>query len=390
MSAGAAGGHPGARWALMAGNFAIGCGVMVVPGALNDLARSLAVPVAAAGQLITAAAWAMALAAPLLAATLSGWDRRVLLTFSLAWYAGGHLLAAAMPNLAALLPVRAVSVLAAALFTPQAAAAIGAMVPPAQRGGAIMFIFLGWSLASVLGLPIGSYVAETAGWRFAFVFVAVLAAVAAIAVWRALPRGQRPVPLTLDRWREAFTNPALMAIVAVTALSATGQFTLFSYLAPYYRQVLGADAAAISALFLWFGAFGLAGNVLMSRWIDRLGPGVAASLGIAAMALTLLAWPAATTVMVTTAVIVPWALGCFSSNSAQQARLAVAAPALAPAMIALNTSAMYLGQGLGSAGGGLMLAWSGWGAMNAAAVAWMALALALSVWLVRHARRGER
>ena len=66
----------GLRWALLAGNFAIGCGVMVVAGSLNDLVRSLQVSVPAGGQLITVAALVMALGAPLVAAAVGGWDRR--------------------------------------------------------------------------------------------------------------------------------------------------------------------------------------------------------------------------------------------------------------------------------------------------------------------------
>ncbi len=80
--------------ALLAGNFAIGCGVMVVAASLNDLSHALAVSPSVAGQLITAGAAAMGLGAPLLAAALAGWDRRRLLTLALLWYAGGHALAA--------------------------------------------------------------------------------------------------------------------------------------------------------------------------------------------------------------------------------------------------------------------------------------------------------
>ena len=58
--------------------------------------------------------------------------------------------------------------LAPAIFTPQAAACVGLLVPPQQRGRAITFIFLGWSVASVLGMPIGAYVGGTLGWRSAF------------------------------------------------------------------------------------------------------------------------------------------------------------------------------------------------------------------------------
>jgi predicted MFS family arabinose efflux permease len=242
---------------------------MVVPGSLNDLAHSLAVAPAVGGQLITAGAMTMGVGAPLLAAALGGWDRRRLLTLALAWYALGHLLAALMPHFAALLPVRAISVLGAAVFTPQAAAAITVMAAPHERGRLITFVFLGWSLASVLGMPLHSYIGEAFGWRWAFGLVALLSVAGAVAVWRTMPDGIRPPPMSLAGWRHALTHPLLMGIVVVTVLSGAGQFTLFSYFAPYYRQELGASAAAVSLLFLWFGAFGLAGNLLVSRWIDR-------------------------------------------------------------------------------------------------------------------------
>jgi len=373
----------GTRWSLLLGNFAIGCGVMAVPGALNDLARGLQVPVPAAGQLITAAAWAMALSAPLLAALLSRLDRRHLLCGSLAWYAVGHALSAAMPDLAALLPVRAATVLAAAVFTPAAAAVVGALAEPHKRGEAITFIFLGWSLASVLGMPVAALLAETSGWQGAFLAVAAVSAVAALAAWWNTPSALRPRATTVRDLAGVLARRDLMAVVAVTALSATGQFVVFAYMAPYFAHVLRADAAEASLLFLWFGAFGVVGSVLMSRWIDRLGANAAATLGLAAMSVSLLAWPWATGVAAMALVLVPWALGCFSSNSAQQARLAVAAPALAAVLVSLNSSAIYLGQGIGAATGGLLLAGIGYGALAPVAAAAVMAATGLSWWLAR-------
>jgi MFS transporter, DHA1 family, inner membrane transport protein len=372
-----------AQRALLAGNFAIGCGVMVVAGSLNDLVRSLAVPVAVGGQLITAAAFVMALGAPLLAALLGRWDRRRLLACALAWYALGHAACALMPDFALLLPVRAACVLGAAVFTPQAAAAIGVLAPPEQRGRAITHIFLGWSLASVVGMPLASYLAETLGWRAAFFGVALLAAATGWAVWRALPDRIHPPPMSLASWGRALSHPVLMGMVAITALSGAGQFTLFSYLAPYYRQVLQASPAAVSFLFLWFGMFGLLGNLLLTRWIDRVGAGPGATGAMALMALSLLLWPLGGGVAAMALVLTPWALGCFSSNSAQQARLAAAEPAYAPALLALNTSAIYVGQGLGAGSGGLLLAAAGFGVLHWAGLAWLALAVGLSAWLLR-------
>jgi predicted MFS family arabinose efflux permease len=374
------------RWALLFGNFVIGCGVMVVAGSLNDLTRSLQVSVAVGGQLITAAAVVMAVGAPLLAAWVGGMDRRRLLTWALAWYAFGHGLSALMPDYAWLLPARAASMLAAAVFTPQAAAAIGWLTPPEQRGRAITFIFLGWSVASVFGMPLHSYIGEAFGWRWAFGLVAVLGLAGAAWVWRALPDGIRPPAMSLAAWGQALTHPALMAIVVVTALSGAGQFTVFAYFAPYYRQVLHAEPATISGLFAWFGAFGLLGNVLLSRHVDRVGAGRAVTVLLAGIALTLALWPVAQTPAALMVILLPWALGCFASNSAQQARLGTAAPALAPALMALNTSAIYLGQALGAAGGGALMAAnqaagrSPFAGLNAVGLAWLLAAVGLSLW----------
>lgn len=376
----------GASRALLAGNFAIGCGVMVVPGSLNDITASLQVSVAVAGQLISVAAVAMAVGAPTLAALLVGMDRRVLLTLALVWYAVGHAASALMPGYAALLPMRVLSVLGAAVFTPQAATTMNVMAPPEQRGRYMTFIFLGWSMASVLGMPLHAWIGETFGWRWAFALVAVLAAGAAVAVWRTVPAGVKPPPLSLRGWGQVLSKPALMGLVAITVLSGAGQFTVFSYMAPYYKQVLGADATAVSLLFMWFGVFGLLGNLLLTRFIDRRGAAFCVNLGLASITLALLAWPLAGSLALMAIVIVPWGLGTFSSNSAQQARLAAAEPASASALLALNTSAIYVGQAIGAAAGGAMLAASGFGSLNGVALGFMAVAITLSLALARRHR----
>ncbi len=248
------------RWSLLFGNFAIGCGVMVVVGTLNDISRSLDVSVSVAGQLVAAAAIVMCVGAPFLAIWVGGFDRRKLLAASLAWYALGHALSALMPSYFALLPARALTVLGAAVFTPQAAAAIGTMTAPEHRGGAITFIFLGWSLASVIGIPASAWLGDTFGWRSAFLAVAALSAVGAVCVFAAMPAKVRPAMLSLSAWRDALGNRVLMAMVFVTALTCAGQFALFSYFAPYFKNVIGASTSEVTALFVFFGVFGVVGN----------------------------------------------------------------------------------------------------------------------------------
>ena len=374
------------KWGLMFGNFVIGCGVMVVPGTLNDLARSLQVSVSLAGQLIAIAAVTMALGAPLMAGWVASFDRRRLLTLSLLWFAAGHALSACMPDYATLWPMRALTMLAAAVFTPQAAAAIGFIAAPHERGRAITFIFLGWSVASVLGMPMAAWIGETYGWRMAFFGIAVLAVAAAAWVFAVLPDGIRPTALSLKAWKEVFTSPVLMAIVLVTALSGAGQFTLFSYFTPYYRQSLGSSTEQITFLLMWFGAFAFIGNVVLTRVIDRVGPNRAVGVSLTLIAVSLVVWPLGTGIVSVSVILVPWALGCFSSNSTQQARLGMTAPTLAPALMALNTSAIYLGQAAGASSGGWLIAHNGYGPLSVVGLAWLAAAIALSVWASR-ARR---
>ena len=376
---------PAVLWPLLFGNFVIGTGVMVVPGTLNEISGSLEVSVATAGQLITAGGILMCLGAPLLAAVVAGWDRRRLLALSMLWYALLHFACALAPNFAVLMVLRVLAVIAPAVFTPQAASCVGLLVPAEQRGRAITFIFVGWSVASVLGMPLAAYVGGTLGWRTAFALVGVMSLASTWWVWRSMPDGVKPPALSLDAWKQTFGSPAIMLCVTVTVCYAAGQFVLFSYFAPYYKFKLAITPGELSLLFMWFGAFGFIGNVLLSRYIDRIGAHRAVMITVGLMALSLLVFPLGTSLILAALVTVPWALGCFSSNSAQQARLVTMAPALASGSIALNSSAMYAGQAIGAASGGWLIAQDGMDSLHWAGFAGLLLAMAVSAMATRAA-----
>ena len=378
---------PKVLWSLLFGNFVIGTGVMVVPGTLSDISHSLQVSVATAGQLIAAGAFLICLSAPLFAAVVAGWDRRRLLALSMLWYGVLHGLCAMMPDFASLLPVRVLTMLSPAIFTPQAAACVGLLLPEQQRGRAITFVFLGWSVASVVGMPLGALLGGLWGWRSAFLLVAVLGLISAAWVWRAMPDGIKPPALSRAAWRATLQSSALMMCILVTVLYSAGQFVLFAYFAPYYKAALNITPIQLSLLFAWFGAFGLLGNVWMSRHIDRLGASRMVMTGVASMALSLAIWPLGTTLLLAGLVSVPWALGCFASNSAQQARLVGLAPALASGSIALNTSAMFAGQAAGAASGGWFIAHGHMFDLHWVGLAGLLLAMAMSWWATQLARR---
>ena len=378
---------PKVLWALLFGNFVIGTGVMIVPGTLSVISQSLQVPVATAGQLISAGALLMCIGAPLFATVVAGWDRRKLLALSMLWYAALHALCALMPDFASLLIVRVLTMISPAIFTPQAAACVGLLVPENQRGRAITFVFLGWSVASVVGMPVGAYLGGALGWQSAFLLVAALGLVSSFWVWNAMPNGVKPPALSRAAWALTLRSPALMTCILVTTLYAAGQFVLFAYLSPYYKAKFNISPLELSTLFMWMGALGLLGNIWMSRNVDRLGAQRMVWMGICGMILSLLIWPFGATLLLAAAVITPWAICIFATNSAQQARLVGFAPALASASVALNTSAMYAGQAIGTALGGILISTERMDDLNWYGLVVLLLALAASLWATSLSKR---
>ena len=350
----------GSRASLLAlcfGNFIIGTGTLIVPGMLPQLAEGLGVSLPAAGQLVTAFAAATCVGAPLLAGATSRVDRRVLLIAMQLVFVAGHLAAALISSFWPMLVVRVLTSVGAALYTAQAASAASLLVPPAERGRAIAFVFLGWSVASVAGVPLGSYVAAVWGWREGFALVAAGAAIGAAGIGFLVPRGLRVQAASTAMWRSLLRDPALMATVGVTALFAGAGFGLFAYIVPAAKSFLGASPEVVSGLLLVFGVAGVAGNMLAVRYMDRAGAANIVMACLLAMLAAHLLWPwSRGSAPLVAVVMLGCGLGVFACNSSQQTRLAAMAPAAAPVSIALNSSAIYLGQAFGPAAGGILIA----------------------------------
>ena len=377
---------PQVLWPMMFGNVVIGTGVMVAAGILNDIVASLSVSVATAGQLISSSALMVCVGAPLLAAVVAGWDRRQLLVWSLLWFGLWHLLAAMAPGFYSLLGFRAMAMLAAAIFTPQAASCIGLLVPQAQRGRAITFVFLGWSVASVMGMPLGSWIGGTLGWRWSMGLIAVLSLVGALWLWRRMPEGVIPPALSAAAWRQTLSSRTLLVTLGMTVLSAGGQFVLFSYMAPYINTRFATTPAQFSALLVCYGGMGFIGNALLSHYIDRIGASRAVFIALLCISVGQLLTPWADSWLAMGGVLLLWGIGVFASNSAQQARLIGQAPWLASASIALNTSALYAGQALGASVGAAVIVHQGLVALPHFGLIGMILAMALSLLATRYAR----
>lgn len=376
-----------ALWSLLFGNFVIGTGVLLPAGLLNVLGSDLNVTPSTAGLLLFAGGLVVGIGAPVLAGITSAIDRRFLLAVCGGIYALGHVLAALAPEFWSLLIIRTITMVAAALFTPQAAATVGLIVPAEKRSQAIAFIFLGWSMASVAGIPLGSILAAQIGWRATFFAMAVLSAIAMVGVWLSLKPGLRVQPLSLSSWMVVFKNPLMLCVLVVTLLSMSGQFTLVSYLAPTLREAFAATPSNIALLFAIFGVAGVFGNYVATRAIGVIGvePAVLIAIFCLIAGMTMFGLFFGHYALACIAGVV-WGLGSFSSNSLQQSRLVAVSPSLAAATVALNTSAVYLGQSIGAAAGGFVIK-SGISAQIAwTAVGFLVLAAVFSIAAQRLAR----
>jgi predicted MFS family arabinose efflux permease len=376
--------------ALLFGNFVIGMGVMLVPGMLNSLSKDLNVSVPIGGQLISTAGLVMALGAPLFAATTSQVNRRLLLCIAQLCYCLGALLCAIAPSFASLLPLRALMVLGAAIFTPQAAATIGLLVTPEKRSAAVTTIFMGWSVSAVLGMPVGNLIAAHIGWRYGFCLIALIALLSMIWVWKVIPNGLTVPKLSFQSWRKVQTSPKLMTILLVTLVSSSGQFTVLAYVSPYLIEHMQATPITFSLLMALNGIAGVIGTFWVSRNVSRLGVEKLVSRSCALLAFGLFIWALETFInghtsgyfwpswIMLTLGCAAWGGGSFATNSIQQARLAGVNPSLASASISLNSSAMYTGQAIGALLGALLLSHTGYSSLPWAATLLLLCALALS------------
>ena len=347
--------HRAALWALLFGNFVIGARVLAPAGLINELRQAFDVDVATVGTLIGYGAVVLCFGAPLLAYFTNRLDRRTLLTGSLVLYTAGHFASALAPSFATLLAIRVVMVMSAAVFTPQAASAVTLLVPQEKRASAVAFIFLGWSLASACGIPAATLLSAHVGWSAAYIALGLACAVAAVGVGLTLPGGLRTPALSLRSWQCVFSSRKILLVLAVTALALGGQFTLYPFVAAELKS-FGATTNLIATLLALFGVAGVLGAAVSTVAIGRLGAPLAGTICLIAVAIGLTAWSASAGAIALVGIsMFVWGLGLGPANSAQQARLIAADPPVASASVALNTSAIYVGQAAGTFIGGRLL-----------------------------------
>jgi predicted MFS family arabinose efflux permease len=368
--------------ALMLGNVVTGCSVLAPAGMLGELSSGLGVTVRDAGLLITFGAIMLCVGSPVTAWLTSRIERRLLLTATLLVLALANAASALAPDYASLLVIRLVMLGVGALYTPQAAGTAALIVPAEKRGSTIAYIFLGWSLAAAVGLPLITLIASRYGWRAVYGGIGLTGCLGFLLLaWR-LPRGLVGSPVDLKTWADVGRNRMIILLLSITTLQMSGQFVVFTFMGPLLTKLTHASPDAVGLVFGLYGIFGFIGIAFATRIVDIWGAYKTSLLFTTLLLAGVTGWALSAGIYPLMACSVAvWGLGFASTNSMQQVRLVAAAPMLASASVSLNTSVLYVGQAVGSAIGGLLYArdlWYGTGYVSMGFVALALVAVTLS------------
>jgi len=347
------------RWVipiLSASNFVIGMGAFMVIGIIEPFAEDLQLTSSKAGWLMTSYAIGYAILSPLLVSLTGGIGRRRVLVFGLSLFGFACLLAAVSPNEIFVFLARVLAAAGAGLVTPVGSAVAAGLSAPEKRARSLAAVFFGLTLAQIFGVPVGSYLSYTYGWRTAFYIVAILSLPCIYLLWTRIPAGLKFQATSLRELRETLSSFPIMLSVLFTAAFLGAIYIPYTFLAPLLSEYQGFGRNGIAVVLMLSGVGAVLGNLISGWFTDRVGS--YKTLLFIALAQVLL-MPVLSLVPVPNIVVFVFALvwaGCgWSVMAPQQSRLLSIAPDKASVVLALNAAAIYIGAAIGSALGASVL-----------------------------------
>jgi predicted MFS family arabinose efflux permease len=362
--------------ALSACNFVIGIGAFAIIGMLEPLGADLDRSPAQAGQLMTIYAVAYALLSPVLVALTGNVGRRRVMAGGFALFALAAAISALSPNFGVLGGARIIAAAGAGIFTPLAAAVAAGLYPPEQRARVLAAVFFGLTISQVAGVPAGSWIGYTFGWRWALWLVFAMSLPCLWLIWTRVPVGLRFQPVSMRDLRNVIGGGRLMLAIFFTATFIGAQYILFTYITPLLAETMGFGRDGIALILVVSGLGAVPGNILGGYLSDRFGWRITLSalclVQICVMPMFSLLPMGVPQLVV---LVFFWAMGSWSFMAAQQGRLIGLAGHRAPVVLALNAAAVYVGAAVGAAVGGALITTYGMVSLGICAGTGAALAL---------------
>jgi predicted MFS family arabinose efflux permease len=249
--------------ALAMSAFAIGTTEFISVGLLPLIAKDLHISITTAGLTVSLYALGVTVGAPILTSITSSMSRRSLLLWIMIVFIIGNSLAASAVSVSVLLVARVISAFSHGVFMSIGSRIAVDLVPESRRASAISIMFSGLTVATVTGVPLGTFIGQQFGWRMAFILIIAVGVIALIAnsilVPSDLSRGTRTT------FRDQFklvTNGRLLLLFIITALGYGGTFVVFTYLSPILQNITGFKEGTVAVILLVYGIAIAFGNML--------------------------------------------------------------------------------------------------------------------------------
>ncbi|MGG4488108.1 MFS transporter [Metabacillus idriensis] len=249
--------------ALAVSAFAIGTTEFISVGLLPMIAEDLAIPVTTAGLTVSLYAVGVMFGAPILTSLASNMSRKTLLLWIMIVFLIGNSLSAGATSIGVLLAGRIIAALAHGVFMSIGSTIAADLVPENRRASAISIMFTGLTVATVTGVPFGTFIGQQFGWRLAFIVIILIGLIALIAnsilVPSDLKKGNRT---TFGDQLKLVKNGRLLLVFMITALGYGGTFVVFTYLSPLLQTITGFKEGTVAVILLVYGMAIAIGNMI--------------------------------------------------------------------------------------------------------------------------------
>lgn len=346
------------QWGIFAialGTFGIGTTEFMPMGLLPVIAEGVNASIPAAGLLISAYAVGVMVGAPLITLYLTKYSHKSSLLALMAVFVVGNLLSAMSVNYETFLVSRIITSLSHGAFFGIGAVVAMNLAPYHKKGSAVASIFLGLTIANIVGVPITTWLGQTFDWRLSFAVTAVLGIVAILGISRSLPAMAPAKKPDVKTELKAIMQPAALRAFATTVMCAGSMFTLYTYITPVMQTLAQATDNTIATMLMLVGIGFTLGNYVSGKITDK-SPDLALFVFLALQVLVLLMFRfTATTTMGAGLTVLLWGTVIFGSGpplQMQVMKIADQAPGLASS---INIGAFNLGNALGAALGGLVI-----------------------------------
>jgi DHA1 family arabinose polymer transporter-like MFS transporter len=254
------------------GGISLGMTEFMMMGVLPDVAKSLAISIPAAGNLIAIYALGVIIGAPVMVGILGKYPPKRVLIGLMITVALGNILFSIAPTYPLLLVARFLVGLPHGAFFGIGAVVASKLADPGSEAKSVSVMFAGLTIANIIGVPLGTYIGHNLSWRISFIVVAAMALITAASIKRWLPMLPSQSEVKFADSLKVFKKPELWVIIGISAIGTGGLFAWISYIAPLMTEVAHFDSQMITPIMVVAGLGMAVGNFVGGRLADKFSP----------------------------------------------------------------------------------------------------------------------